>query len=96
MTLEEKNEARAIIAIKNYLNRDFDTILLNCAECEPLLHHNIDQIIENANKINSAKLVGVSSMREGNQSITFSNNVEAWSVTDDIRSLLPSPYIRMY
>lgn len=91
MTLEEKNETRAIIAIKNYLNRNFsdDYIKKNFALA-------IDQIIENANKINSAKLVGVSSMREGNQSITFSNNVEAWSVTDDIRSLLPSPYIRMY
>lgn len=91
MTLEEKNEARAIIAIKNYLNRDFsdDYIKKNFTLA-------IDQIIENANKINSAKLVGVSSMREGNQSITFSNNVEAWSVTDDVRSLLPSPYIRMY
>lgn len=91
MTLEEKNEARAIIAIRNYLNRNFsdEYIKQNFALA-------IDQIIENANKINSAKLVGVSSMREGNQSITFSSNVEAWSVTDDIRSLLPRPYIRMY
>lgn len=91
MTLEEKNEARAIIAIRHYLNRNFsdEYIRTNFALA-------IDQIIENANKINSAKLVGVSSMREGNQSITFNSNVEAFSITDDIRSLLPPPYIKMY
>ena len=35
-------------------------------------------------------------MSEGNQSISFDSNIEAWSITADVKSLLPTPYIRMY
>ena len=90
MTLEEKNEARAIIVIKNYLNRNLS---------DEYIRKNytlaIDQLIENANKINSSKLVGVKSISEGNQSISFDSNIEAWSMTADVKALLPTPYIRM-
>lgn len=91
MTLEEKNEIKAILVIRNYLNRNLsdEYIKKNYTLA-------IDQLIENANKINSAKLVGVKSMSEGNQSISFDSNIEAWSVTADVKSLLPTPYIRMY
>lgn len=91
MTLEEKNETKAIMVIRNYLNKNFsdEYIKKNYALA-------IDQLIENANKINSAKLVGVKSMSEGNQSISFDSNIEAWSITADVKSLLPTPYIRMY
>ena len=34
-------------------------------------------------------------MSEGNQSISFDSNIEAWSITADVKSLLPIPYIRM-
>ena len=91
MTLEEKNEAKAILVIKNYLNRSLndDYIKKNYALA-------IDQLIENANKINSTKMVGVKSMSEGNQSISFDSNIEAWSITADVKALLPSPYVRMW
>lgn len=91
MTLDEKNEAKAILVIRNYLNKNLSDsyIKKNYALA-------IDQLIENSNKINSAKLVGVSSMSEGNQSISFNSNVEAWSITEDVKSLLPTPYIRMW
>lgn len=91
MTLDEKNEAKAILVIRNYLNRNLsdEYIKKNYVLA-------IDQLIENANKINSAKLVGVKSMSEGNQSISFDSNIEAWSITADVKSLLPAPYIRMY
>lgn len=91
MTLEEKNEARAIVVIRNYLNKNLSDQYIK--ENYTLA---IDQLIENANKINSAKLVGVKSMSEGNQSISFDSNIEAWSITADVKSLLPTPYIRMY
>lgn len=91
MTLDEKNEAKAIVVIRNYLNKNLS---------DQYIKKNyvlaIDQLIENANKINSAKLVGVKSMSEGNQSISFDSNIEAWSITADVKSLLPAPYIRMY
>lgn len=91
MTLEEKNETKAIMVIRNYLNKNFsdEYIKKNYALA-------IDQLIENANKINSAKLIGVKSMSEGNQSISFDSNIEAWAITEDVKSLLPMQYIRMY
>jgi hypothetical protein len=91
LTLEEKNEAKAIVVIRNYLNKNLSDQYIK--ENYVLA---IDQLIENANKINSAKLVGVKSMSEGNQSISFDSNIEAWSITADVKSLLPAPYIRMY
>lgn len=91
MTLEEKNEARAIVVIRNYLNKNLSDQYIK--ENYTLA---IDQLIENANKINSAKLVGVKSMSEGNQSISFDSNIEAWSITADVKSLLPTPYIKMW
>lgn len=91
MTLDEKNEAKAIVVIRNYLNKNLSDQYIK--ENYVLA---IDQLIENANKINSAKLVGVKSMSEGNQSISFDSNIEAWSITADVKSLLPAPYIKMW
>lgn len=90
MNVEEKNEAKAILVIKNYLNRDLSD---NYIKKNYVLA--IEQLIENANKINSMKAIGVKSMSEGNQSISF-ENAEAWTVTEDVKMLLPTPYVRMY
>lgn len=91
MTLEEKNEAKAILVIKNYLNKNVS---------EQYIKKNytlaIDQLIENANRLNSTKLVGVKSMSEGNQSISFDSNIEAWSISTDVKALLPTPFVRMW
>lgn len=91
MTLEEKNEAKAIIVIKNYLNKNLSDEYIKKKYALA-----IDQLIENANKINSIKTVGVKSMSEGNQSISFDSNVEAWSITSDVKALLPTPFVRMW
>lgn len=91
MTLEEKNEAKAILVIKNYLNRNLsdEYIKKNYALA-------IDQLIENANKLNSTKSVGIKSKSEGNQSITFDSDIKAWTITDDVKALLPTRYVKMY
>lgn len=91
MTLDEKNEAKAILVIKNYLNRNLsdEYIKKNYALA-------IDQLMENANALKARKLVGVKSMSEGNQSVSFDSNIEAWSITSDIKVLLPTPYVRMW
>lgn len=91
MNVEEKNEAKAILVIRNYLNGDISD---NYIKKNYVLA--IEQLIENANKINSMKAIGVKSMSEGNQSISFENGAEAWSVTEDVKMLLPTPYVRMY
>lgn len=91
MTLEEKNEAKAILVIRNYLNRDLsDSYIKNNYVLA------IDQLIENARKLQSMKIVGVKSMSEGNQSISFENGAEAWTMTEDVKLLLPTPYVRMW
>jgi hypothetical protein len=91
MTLEEKNIAKAILVIRNYLNKDFsdDYMKTNYALA-------IDQLIENAAKLQSIKTPGVKSMSEGNQSISFEDGAEAWTITADVKVLLPTPYVRMY
>lgn len=91
MNVEEKNEAKAILVIRNYLNRDLSDSYI---KKNYLLA--IDQLIENANKINSMKAIGVKSMSEGNQSISFENGAEAWTITEDIKLLLPTPCARMW
>lgn len=91
MTLEEKNEAKAVLVIKNYLNKN-----LSDEYIKKIYALAIDQLIENANKINSTKLVGVKSMSEGNQSVSFDSNIEAWSITADVKALLPTQYVRMW
>lgn len=88
MTIEQK---KAINLIRNYLNKDFTD--------EYILEHFdfvVDQIIENATKLQNIKTPGVKSMSEGNQSISFENGAEAWTITEDIKLLLPTPYIRMW
>lgn len=91
MTVEEKNQAKAILLIRNYLNRD-----LSDSYIKKNYLFAIDQLIENANKINSMKAIGVKSMSEGNQSISFENGAEAWTITEDIKLLLPTPCARMW
>ncbi len=91
MTLEERNQVKAILVIRNYLNRDLSDIYI-----KKNYSLAIDQLIENASKINSAKSVGVKSMSEGNQSISFDSNIEAWTITPDVKVLLPTPYVRMW
>jgi hypothetical protein len=91
MTLEKKNEAKAILVIRNYLNKDLsDSYISNNYSLA------IDQLIENATKLQSIKTPGVKSKSEGNQSMTFEDGAEAWTITPDVKVLLPTPYVRMW
>lgn len=89
---ESEMETAAINSIRYYLN------VQNKAEWTdeyikatfPLA---IKKIIEDTIKLNNLKTVGVKSASEGNQSITFADNAEAFSINDSIKCLLPRPYI---
>lgn len=92
LTLEQK---KAIAIIKNYLNVVDNPIWTN----EYIMANYdfvVDQIIENANKLKSVKINGVSSISENNQSMSFQTGVEAWTVTSDIASMLPKPFVKMF
>lgn len=87
MTIEER---KAILVIRNYLNKDLsdDYILSNYGLA-------VDQLIKNSAMLEGTKTLGVKSMSEGNQSITFETGSDAWCISPDVRALLPPPYVRM-
>lgn len=86
MTTEQK---KAILVIRNYLNKNLtdDYIIENYDLA-------VDQLVNNAAELDSIKTPGVKSMSEGNQSVSFDSN--PWTITDDIKALLPTPYVRMW
>lgn len=90
--MDDRNELKAIIVIRNYLNKD-----LSNGEIKSKYSIAIEQLIENSLKIEDAKpIAGVSQISQGSQSMSFKSGTEAWVVTDDIKALLPMPYMRMF
>jgi len=84
------NEQRkAILVITNYLNKDLedDYIMQNYDLA-------VEQLINNAAKLENIKTPGIKSMSEGNQSVSFDSN--PWTITEDVKALLPMPYVRMW
>lgn len=85
MTIEQK---KAIAVIKNYLNIDWeDTYILSQYDFA------VDQLIQNSKTSKSADIKSIS---EGNQSITYKDSSGAWTITDDIKAMLPKPYIQLF
>ncbi|MEG1256614.1 hypothetical protein [Clostridium sp.] len=92
MTYTDKEyELMAIQVIRKYLNKDFtnDEIKYNYSLA-------LMKLINNSKEIETYKKVGVKSVSEGNQSMSFETNVEAWTITADVKAFLPTPFIRMY
>jgi hypothetical protein len=88
-----KEQRKAILIIKNYLNvqnnpKFTDDYILTQFDLA------VDELIESANTIKSLKTIGVKSVSEGNQTMTFADNVEAWTITSNIKMLLPKPFVR--
>lgn len=81
----------AISSIKNYLNKDFtdDYIEQNFGLA-------ISRIIDNFEDILSSSRNGISSITQGSQSITYDTGVETNQISDDIKLLLPKPYIKLF
>lgn len=93
LTLEQK---KAIAIIRNYLN-----VVDNPTWSNEYIMTNydfvVDQIIENANSIKKVKVApGILQANENNQSITFKEGVEAWCITNDIASMLPKPFVKLF
>ncbi|NFB29998.1 hypothetical protein EXM76_02495 [Clostridium botulinum] len=86
MTNEQR---KAVLVIRNYLNNDLedDYILENYDLA-------VEQLINNAAKLENIKTPGVKSMSEGNQSVSFDSN--PWTITEDVKALLPMSFVRMW
>ncbi|MBW5458500.1 MAG: hypothetical protein E7C05_17235 [Clostridium botulinum] len=86
MTTEQR---KAVLVIRNYLNKDLeDNYILENYDLA------VEQLINNAAKLENIKTPGVKSMSEGNQSISFDSN--PWTITEDVKALLPTPFVRMW
>lgn len=82
------DEKKAIAVIRNYLNVDWeDSYILTEYD------FSIEQLIQNSKVSQKAD---VKSISEGNQSISYKDNSGPWTVTDDIKAMLPKPYIKMF
>lgn len=85
ITIEKK---KAIAVIRNYLNVDWeDAFILTKYDFV------VDQLIKNSQNSKSADIKSIS---EGSQSITYKDNSGPWTITDDIKSMLPKPYIKLF
>ena len=88
------DQRKAILTIKNYLNvgpnlKYTDEYMMTNFELA------IDELVENASEIKSMKTIGIKSKSDGVQSVTFGDGIEAWVITDNVKALLPLPYVRM-
>ncbi|MFA6867422.1 MAG: hypothetical protein WCR54_07900 [Clostridia bacterium] len=88
------DQRKAILVIKNYLNvngnlKYSDDYMMTEFELA------IDELVENSIGIKSIKTTGIKSKSEGTQSVTFESNIEAWTITDNVKMLLPLPFIRL-
>lgn len=95
LTMEQK---KAIVIIRNYLNVDddpkfSDDYILNNFECA------VDELIESAADFKKTQKSmggkGVRSASQGPRSISLNNDINPWTITEDIKSLLPLPYAKI-
>lgn len=88
---DQDYEEMAIIAIRKYLNKDFsdDYIRTN-------FKFAMNRMINKTKQIEANNSVGIKSIKEGDSSTTFDNAVNAFEVDEEIKALLPLPYMKMY
>jgi len=88
-----KEQQKSILIIKNYLNvgtnaKYTDDYVLTTYSIA------VEELIENASEIKLLKSLGIKSKSDGVQSVTFSDGIEAWAITSNIKMLLPLPLVR--
>lgn len=87
MFTDEEKELIAINNIRNYLNKDFTD-----EEIRTKFGLALKKIVSNFDNMTNSS--GVKSMTQGSMSVTYTDEKEY--ITDDIRLLLPKPYIRLF
>ena len=87
---DEELELIAINSIRNYLN-----ISATDEEIKSKYGYAFKTIYK-AIEEQSERPVGVSSVTQGSQSITYSSSSGCNYITEDVKALLPKPFIRAY
>ena len=87
---DEEYKQMGLIVLKKWFKDKFN---INIADTEIEEKYNLalKRLINNAKSIDDIKLAGVVQATEGSQSMTFRNGTEAWTFSDDILALLPTP-----
>ena len=86
MTDLEFNTAKACLIIRNYLrSNDIDV------DIQTKYAIAVQQIITDSTNLEKIKMVGVTQQTQGARSTTFNAKVEPWTITEDIKLLLPKP-----
>lgn len=88
---EVEKEEMAINSIRNYLNKDFTE-----EEIRDKFELAIKRIVSNLDDILEINTSGISSITQGSQSITYDTSTEKSQISDDVKRLLPKPYIRVF
>lgn len=81
---------RAIYTIKNYLNND----RLTDEDIETLHREAIVSLVVDAQRIESSGNKGIKSQTQGARSVTYADE-KSFSITDDIKAILPVPKVKM-
>lgn len=92
MDEEDLKKKKACLIIRNYLEEN--NLPYNFTDDEIYEKYYIAavQLILNSEKLEKLRDgVGVTSQKQGDRSTTFANNIEAWTITEDIKALLPTP-----
>ncbi|MGL5328249.1 MAG: hypothetical protein ACRDD7_03200 [Peptostreptococcaceae bacterium] len=87
MTQQEYEEL-AIISIFNYLN---DSFKYSKEYIKNNFNLQIKLLVENSKKLMELKVSGAKQLSQGDQSITFNDHIESFTISNDIKSLLPKP-----
>lgn len=88
---DQEYEEIAIQAIKNYLNKNFSTDYI-----KNNFSLAIKRMVYKAKQFNDSKPNGVKSITEGDTSVSFDSVISTLVVDDEVKVLLPTPYIKMY
>lgn len=81
---------RAVFTIKNYLNTDKFTN----EDIKDKFKEAVILLVENAYTEKAQGAKGIKSKSQGARSITYSEDM-GFTISDNIKSMLPVPYIRM-
>lgn len=76
----------ALVKIKNYLNTDMDNITL-------MDNYKTAIIVAIDNEINLADKKNISTIKEGNISITYKENSS--KLSSEVKALLPRPFVKL-
>jgi hypothetical protein len=90
LQLHIENSINAILVYLNHPNLTQEEIINNYPNA-------IIQLVKRQYTIEEQGLVGVTSMKQGNRSVSYSDAINLpYTIDESIKTLLPKPYVRLF